>query len=305
MFDNHLNCRGECAEYLKNLMDVFLFIENRSVRVGAVLGDERRMSITFDATEPRSQGGGEPFNKFDNTTFDAHAELYEIMFATPYRSELEMPTLSRLLGDITGLNVLDYGCGTGHLCRWLRNHGAGEVTGYDVSEGMLDYAREHEVKTPLGISYSSPENTFEDNAFDIVLAVYVFPYALDKKTLISMARDMARALKPGGRLITLPLSPDVSVDPQYYKEHWFTLCVETPRVDGAHVDFKICHPRRTADIKAFYWSKETLEEVLKQEGFNSIVWEKFNRPAESSVNRDLLNHYLQTPHAGIIEAIKG
>lgn len=90
---------------------------------------------------------------FDKQTFDAHADLYEKMFAAPYRKYLEIPTIDALLGDLTGLSVLDFGCGPGFISRWLQGKGAKRVVGYDVSEGMLSYAQHLEQQQPQGISY--------------------------------------------------------------------------------------------------------------------------------------------------------
>src|SRR3954454_18330035 len=41
-----------------------------------------------------------------------------------------------LLGDVTGRNVLEVGCGSAPCARWLATRGA-HVTGLDLSAGML------------------------------------------------------------------------------------------------------------------------------------------------------------------------
>ncbi|MGB7995005.1 MAG: hypothetical protein WCF45_02670 [Photobacterium halotolerans] len=58
---------------------------------------------------------------FDATTFDGYAALYEEIFTWPYRSELEIPMLKTLLGDVSGKCVLDFGCGPGTL-KTMANH---------------------------------------------------------------------------------------------------------------------------------------------------------------------------------------
>jgi 2-polyprenyl-3-methyl-5-hydroxy-6-metoxy-1,4-benzoquinol methylase len=50
------------------------------------------------------------------------------------------PTLLELLGDITGCQVLDAGCGAGYLTRVLAARQA-RVTGIDVSPRLIDLAR--------------------------------------------------------------------------------------------------------------------------------------------------------------------
>jgi 2-polyprenyl-3-methyl-5-hydroxy-6-metoxy-1,4-benzoquinol methylase len=46
-----------------------------------------------------------------------------------------------MLPDLSGLAVVDLGCGFGWFCRWAREHGAANVLGLDVSEKMLTRAR--------------------------------------------------------------------------------------------------------------------------------------------------------------------
>src|SRR4051812_5513189 len=53
---------------------------------------------------------------------------------------LEGPHMRGLVGDVSGLAVLDLGGGTGRHSVWLADSGA-EVTAVDFSEGMLAEAR--------------------------------------------------------------------------------------------------------------------------------------------------------------------
>ncbi|WP_252318250.1 MULTISPECIES: class I SAM-dependent methyltransferase [Symbiopectobacterium] len=92
---------------------------------------------------------------FDVTTFDDYAELYENLFLLPYRHQLELPTLEKLLGNLTGLTVLDFGCGSGIITRWLHEKGAEKIFGYDISEGMLRFSKKKEEGTGKGITYLS------------------------------------------------------------------------------------------------------------------------------------------------------
>jgi ubiquinone/menaquinone biosynthesis C-methylase UbiE len=55
---------------------------------------------------------------------------------------IEQPALRGLLPALTGLDVLDLGCGDGELARWCLEHGAQRVVGVDLSQRMLALARE-------------------------------------------------------------------------------------------------------------------------------------------------------------------
>ncbi|MGF6189339.1 class I SAM-dependent methyltransferase [Serratia sp. 2723] len=242
-------------------------------------------------------------SEFDPATFDEYAGLYEKMLSWPYRKELELPTLEKLMGDLTGLNVLDFGCGPGVIARWLNKCGASYIVGHDISVGMLNYARRREEKEKLGIQYISQIDGKYSEHFDIVLAIYVMPYATHHKDLLTMSQTMAKVLKPGGRLITLPIHPDFNSDPEYYRPFGLRLIEEQPRADGSQVRLHLCHPPYDVNIQANYWSRQTLEDTLYQAGFQTVKWQPLNVPANTLPAE--LSHYVQCPHAAIIECIKG
>ncbi|WP_261119966.1 class I SAM-dependent methyltransferase [Serratia ficaria] len=129
--------------------------------------------------------------------FDSLAPLYEDMANWPFRKEIEIPAVLTRLGDLCGLRILDFGCGSGHYSRLLKAKGAERVVGYDVAGGMLHYALEREAQERRGIEYASDLRGFESQ-FDLVLGVYVLPYAATRAQLSAMVRSMVALLRPGG-----------------------------------------------------------------------------------------------------------
>ena len=65
---------------------------------------------------------------------------------------LIVPALFVLMGDMQGKRVCDLACGQGVIARQLAQRGA-SVTGIDVAENMLTYARKHKQNEPLDITY--------------------------------------------------------------------------------------------------------------------------------------------------------
>lgn len=57
-----------------------------------------------------------------------------------------------LIGDPSGVRILDVACGQGRVARQLARRGA-RVTGIDISASLLDKARSRELAAPLGIRY--------------------------------------------------------------------------------------------------------------------------------------------------------
>lgn len=56
------------------------------------------------------------------------------------------------LDGLGGQPVLDLGCGEGLVARALAERGA-QVTGVDLSRGLIERARRQETADPLGIDY--------------------------------------------------------------------------------------------------------------------------------------------------------
>ncbi len=104
-----------------------------------------------------------------------------------------------LLGDITGLEALDAGCGEGYLARVLASRGA-QVTGIDISPRLVQIAR---AKDPAGrIAYRAadlsaplPEYT---GHFDVIASYLVLNDVYDYR---GFAATLSAVLKPGGRLV--------------------------------------------------------------------------------------------------------
>ncbi|MCB9137269.1 MAG: class I SAM-dependent methyltransferase [Caldilineaceae bacterium] len=106
-----------------------------------------------------------------------------------------------LLGNVAGRDILEIGCGAGQCSIALARQGA-RVTGLDISPNQLAVARDNARHARADITWlqSRAEQMIEltDATFDLILAAYVLPYVAD---LPKAFREMARVLRPGGRLI--------------------------------------------------------------------------------------------------------
>jgi|SRR5690349_19852407 len=87
-------------------------------------------------------------------TWDEAAEWYLGMVNDPARgfNDLAGDTALELLGPVTGRNVLDVGCGEGHIARRLARAGA-QVEATEPVATLLRAARAAEDRAPLGIRY--------------------------------------------------------------------------------------------------------------------------------------------------------
>lgn len=113
---------------------------------------------------------------------------------------LEERLILELLGDVEGLDVLDVGCGDGALAAALSRRG-GRVTGLDPDPRMLDAARTRAKAESLDLNLvpgRAEALPFADETFDYVVAVTVLCFIPQADKAIA---EMARVLRPGGRLV--------------------------------------------------------------------------------------------------------
>lgn len=135
----------------------------------------------------------------------AHRNYFNQM-APKWDSLLAEETRERLKGIVAelrikpGSTILDVGTGTGVLLPFLLDAVGpqGKVVALDVAEEMLARAR---AKMGDRVEYVCADIThtaLEGNAFDEIICNSCFPHLVDK---LAALREMARLLKPGGRLV--------------------------------------------------------------------------------------------------------
>ena len=113
---------------------------------------------------------------------------------------LEQQLLFELVSPVAGKTLLDVGCGDGALASELARRGA-IVTGLDADPAMIAAARQRArtATTQMQLIEGQAENLpFNEGTFDYVVAVTVLCFFHDAEQAIA---EMARVLKPGGRLV--------------------------------------------------------------------------------------------------------
>ncbi|MFJ9417603.1 class I SAM-dependent methyltransferase [Streptomyces sp. NPDC101227] len=239
--------------------------------------------------------------------FDTLPATYEDFTATRFRTCLEIPSVRRALGDLGGAAVLDLGCGSGVYTRWVRRHGAARATGLDVSAGMIGHARAQEAADPVGVDYvlgALPDHLA--GTFDLVLGVYVLPYATTHAELRQLCDTAAHALRPGGRFVTLPIHPGFRPGAVSYTSYGFRLTAREPLADGSPVTLNLCFQSHDETVTARFWTRATLEGTLRAAGFTCPRWTDPTVSEEGIAEhgepywRDYLTH----PHMVITDCVK-
>ena len=112
------------------------------------------------------------------------------------------PALFDACGDVAGRSILDIGCGEGYCARELKNRGAGDYLGIDLSPEMIAAAKTQDAKDQFGIDYRAG-NILEykpERQFDLCIAVFLFNYLRvdEMQRVFAIVFD---ALGPGGTFI--------------------------------------------------------------------------------------------------------
>ena len=118
------------------------------------------------------------------------------------------PLVRKWCGVRDGIRILDVGCGTGYFTRLLCEGGENvTVTGLDLEEPLIEYAREYARKQSLNIEFmvgNALDLPFEDNSFDLVTSHTFLPVVPDPAGAMS---EMIRVCKNGGTVASVtPMS---------------------------------------------------------------------------------------------------
>ena len=110
-----------------------------------------------------------------------------------------------------GESVLDVGCGTGSLALAAKRQVGpdGRVVGIDASADMLARAARKAEKSGLEIAFkqaAAQALPFPDTQFDVVCSSLMLHH-LPRKDRAPCAREMARVLRRGGRLLVVEFAP--------------------------------------------------------------------------------------------------
>jgi len=111
--------------------------------------------------------------------------------------------LTRVIGEVNGKRMLDYGCGGGYVSVWAAKAGA-RVTGVDIEDRAVSLAGYHARKE--AIEDRCRFQTLEeftgqggvDHTFDLVVAKDVIEHVSDDRELLLL---LAGLCAPGGRVI--------------------------------------------------------------------------------------------------------
>jgi ubiquinone/menaquinone biosynthesis C-methylase UbiE len=153
----------------------------------------------------------------DLFSFMANTVGIKVLHPGGYKSTDELCSALEIGADS---NVLDVACGTGTTAFYLSQKYNCQVTGFDISDALIEIARKS-----LGKSVGSGKIRFEvadvlempypDNSYDVIISQAFFVLIDEKEKAL---KELVRVLKPGGYLGSLELGWFKKPPKEVYKE---------------------------------------------------------------------------------------
>ncbi|XP_078658358.1 juvenile hormone acid O-methyltransferase-like [Branchiostoma floridae x Branchiostoma belcheri] len=121
-----------------------------------------------------------------------------------FQHDLGVEVLQQYMRWKEGDTVLDAGCGTGEICKYISQQpGVASVVGFDVSPEFVCYARQHNSSPNVSyhVSDISDTSTIKPElrgAFSKVVSLQVLHWVQDK---VAALKVLHSCLKPGGEIL--------------------------------------------------------------------------------------------------------
>lgn len=129
-------------------------------------------------------------NIYDNETFfEGYKKIRENEVNA--NNLFEIPALFSMMPNLKDKIILDLGCGFGEHCKRFVESGAKKVIGIDISEKMLEIAKQENADSKITYINMPMENISQLNEkFDIVVSSLAFHYVQDFSGVVKNIYDM-------------------------------------------------------------------------------------------------------------------
>ena len=223
------------------------------------------------------------FSKMDNEWWDPEGKFKPLHKFNPTRIKyikeniINNFKLKNKFRPLSGINILDIGCGGGLLSEPMSRMGA-NVTGIDASDKNIKIAKVHSKKNKLKINYlcSSPEKLKIGKKFDVILNMEIVEHVEDIDFFL---KSCSKLLKKNGLMFVATINKTLksyvfAIVGAEYVLRWLPI--------GTHEWEKFVKPE---DLKKILMKYDLSLNKLEGMNFNIIK-------DEWSISRDLSVNYI-------------
>jgi ubiquinone/menaquinone biosynthesis C-methylase UbiE len=182
-------------------------------------------------------------------------------------------------------SAIDLGCGSGTYTRILRNYTDGEIVGIDISEHMIEIAKEEEKKNNLVIDYkvadclANLQELLDEKKFDLITAIFLFNYSANESILKESLINVKSLLKDGGYFIGIIHDSDKTTPSRRVltKKFNYEIFSENEEIgkeqyeDGDKMKFRIYNSENVDkidfEVTIYNYSLDTYRKAFENAGF--------------------------------------
>lgn len=177
--------------------------------------------------------------------------------------------------------VLDLGCGTGRIGKWLYNQGISNICGIDNCSAMLEHSALKNIYTKLNVAEMT-QTSLLNCSYDLIvtsLAICHLP------NLDALYTEVARILKPGGLFILIDYHPFFLLQgiPTNFDENGKSIAIEnfvhlfSDHINSGYcVNFKLLEMQERIVDPAWVEQRPGMEKYINQPISFCMVWENLD-----------------------------
>lgn len=223
-------------------------------------------------------------NKYDDDRFfEQYSQMSRSVMGLAGAGEWH--ALRGLLPDMRGKRMLDLGCGYGWHCKYAADNGAMAVVGIDLSEKMIERARQINTDSRIEYRVGAVEDfDYVSEKFDVVLSSLTLHYI---GSFDSVCESVSRCLNSGGEFV---FSVEHPIFTAHGSQQWHT----------------------NAEGVAEHWPVDNyFNEGVRSANFLGEEVQKYHRTLTSYINGLLTNGFDITalvepqPDAAMLDSVEG
>jgi SAM-dependent methyltransferase len=190
------------------------------------------------------------------------AEAYSALAIEGTTYELGFVEVRRMLGDVRGLRLLDFGSGAGRSSRFLKELGGERVYGVDHSDEMISQAQSLEIG---GLVFLKGNGVIPlpTDAVDSAISVCAFSEIRDFAEMTAVCQEIGRVVRQGGAFILMTASPYV----RGHEFRSFSYAIDDVNAEERVVTCRISTDVGFVDVADTLWEEEEYRRSLEYGGF--------------------------------------